>query len=72
MSVYPAIKASQKLRIGLYSVGLRAYWEQFPGLKERLEEYGRFIEKRISEWAEIYYYGLVDTAVCSICTATLR
>ncbi|MCY9693639.1 hypothetical protein [Paenibacillus alginolyticus] len=24
MSVYPAIKASQKPRIGLYSVGLRA------------------------------------------------
>lgn len=61
MSVYPAIKASKKARIGLYSVGLRAYWEQFPGLKERLEEYGRFIEERISEWADVYYYGLVDT-----------
>ncbi|KRF11160.1 L-fucose/L-arabinose isomerase family protein [Paenibacillus sp. Soil787] len=61
MSVYPVIKASQIPRIGLYSVGLRAYWEQFPGLKERLEEYGRFIEKKISEWADVYYYGLVDT-----------
>lgn len=61
MSVYPTIKASQKPRIGLYSVGLRAYWEQFPGLKERLEAYGRFIEERISEWADVYYYGLVDT-----------
>jgi L-arabinose isomerase len=61
MSVHPAIKASQKPRIGLYSVGLRAYWEQFPGLKERLKGYGRFIEKRISEWADVYYYGLVDT-----------
>ncbi|MDQ0921116.1 L-fucose/L-arabinose isomerase family protein [Paenibacillus sp. V4I5] len=61
MSVYPVIKDSQKPRIGLYSVGLRAYWEQFPGLKERLESYGRFIEERISEWADVYYYGLVDT-----------
>ncbi|MDQ0877085.1 L-arabinose isomerase [Paenibacillus sp. V4I3] len=61
MTIYPAIKASKKPRIGLYSVGLRAYWEQFPGLKERLEDYGRFIEKRISEWADVYYYGLVDT-----------
>ncbi|MDR6551230.1 L-fucose/L-arabinose isomerase family protein [Paenibacillus qinlingensis] len=61
MSIYPVIKPSLKPRIGLYSVGLRAYWEQFPGLKERLEEYGRFIESRMSAWAEVYYYGLVDT-----------
>ncbi|WNR46307.1 L-fucose/L-arabinose isomerase family protein [Paenibacillus roseipurpureus] len=61
MSIFPPIKASLKPRIGLYSIGLRAYWEQFPGLKERLEAYGRFIEKKMSAWADVYDYGLVDT-----------
>ena len=55
------IKPIKKARIGLYSVGLQAYWDQFPGLKERLIEYGRFIEKQISNWAEVYNFGLVDT-----------
>ena len=27
------------LRIGLFGIGLDAYWPQFPGLKERLEGY---------------------------------
>ncbi|MDQ1908988.1 L-fucose/L-arabinose isomerase family protein [Paenibacillus sp. GD4] len=51
----------KKARIGLYSVGLRAYWDQFPGLRERLIEYGAFIERQVSAWAEVYNYGLVDT-----------
>ncbi|MCU6709119.1 L-fucose/L-arabinose isomerase family protein [Paenibacillus sp. J5C_2022] len=50
-----------KARVGLYSVGLRAYWEQFEGLRERLCEYNAFIEQRISEWADVYNFGLVDT-----------
>ncbi|MFJ7364133.1 hypothetical protein ACIQWQ_08410 [Peribacillus frigoritolerans] len=55
------IKPIRKPRIGLYSVGLKAYWEQFPSLHERLIEYGQFIEKRMTEWGEIYNYGIVDT-----------
>src|SRR5271157_6331479 len=27
------------LKIGLFGIGLDAYWPQFPGLKERLESY---------------------------------
>ncbi|GLX68454.1 L-fucose/L-arabinose isomerase family protein [Paenibacillus glycanilyticus] len=61
MSLYPALKSAKKPRIGLYSVGLRAYWDQFPGLRERLIEYGQFIEKRMSAWGEVYNFGLVDT-----------
>ncbi len=30
----------QKARIGLYTTGLKAYWPQFAGLRERLEGYG--------------------------------
>ena len=32
-----------KVRIGLYTTGLKAYWPQFAGMRERLEGYGRFI-----------------------------
>ncbi len=55
------IKPAKKPRIGLYSVGLRAYWDQFPGLRERLVEYGQFIERRMSAWGDVFNYGLVDT-----------
>lgn len=61
MAVFAPIKPVGRPRIGLYSVGLRAYWEQFPGLRERLTAYGRFIEERMAAWGEVYYYGLVDT-----------
>lgn len=61
MSIFEPIKPARKAKIGLYSIGLHTYWEQFPGLRERLIEYGKFIEKRMSEWGEVYHYGLVDT-----------
>jgi L-arabinose isomerase len=61
MSMLTPIKPAQRPRIGLYSIGLRAYWGQFPGLKERLIAYGRFIEQRLAAWGEIYNFGLVDT-----------
>ncbi len=51
-----------KPKIGLYSTGLNAYWEQFPGLKKRLMGYGKFLEANMSEWGEIYNFGLVDSA----------
>lgn len=54
-------KAYIKPRIGLYSVGLKAYWDQFSGLRERMLEYGSFIEKKLEGFgAEVYNYGLVD------------
>lgn len=54
-------KTSKKPRIGLYSCGLRCYWEQFPGLKERLLEYGKFLKDSMeSLGAEVFFYGLVD------------
>ncbi|WP_141506198.1 L-fucose/L-arabinose isomerase family protein [Paenibacillus luteus] len=61
MAGLQAIKPSKRPRIGLYSVGLRAYWDQFPGLRERLMAYGQFIENRMSQWGDVFNYGLVDT-----------
>lgn len=55
------LKKTKKARVGLYSSGLHAYWVQFPGLRERLIEYGKFIETKMSDFAEVKNYGLVDT-----------
>ncbi|MDN7242136.1 L-fucose/L-arabinose isomerase family protein [Planococcus sp. N028] len=58
---FQPIKPAKKARIGIYTIGLRAYWSQFPGLKERIESYGKFLESKMSAYGEIYNYGLVDT-----------
>jgi L-arabinose isomerase len=60
-SIFTPIKPIKKARIGLYTIGLRAYWSQFAGLKERLEEYGNFIEKQLAKDAEVFNFGLVDS-----------
>ena len=54
-------KEMKKPRIGIYSVGLRHYWGQFPGLRERLIDYGRFISEKLEQMgAEVFRYELVD------------
>ncbi|MDR1135847.1 MAG: L-fucose/L-arabinose isomerase family protein [Clostridiales Family XIII bacterium] len=54
------IKPVPKTRIGLYSAGLKAYWSQFEGLRDRLRQYGAFIEEKLSQYGEVFNYGLVD------------
>jgi L-arabinose isomerase len=50
-------------KIGVFGIGLHAYWEQFPGLKERLEGYQREVEAGLrTAGAEVVSAGLVDTA----------
>jgi len=50
------------LKIGLFGIGLEAYWSQFPGLKERLGGYvSRVAEKLARHDVEIVNLGLVDT-----------
>ena len=54
-------KQVKKPRIGIYSMGLKHYWGQFPGLRERLIEYGDFIGGKVQEFgADTCFYGLVD------------
>jgi len=54
---------TQALRIGLFGIGLDAYWPQFAGLKERLEGYvGRVARKLERPGVEIVNLGLVDNA----------
>jgi L-arabinose isomerase len=51
------------LRVGIFGIGLAAYWPQFEGLRERLEGYQRGIEARLEAMgAEVVSAGIVDTA----------
>src|SRR4051812_2066454 len=48
-------------RIGLFGIGLDAYWPQFSGLKERLQSYLGRVEQKISRpGVEVVNVGLVD------------
>jgi L-arabinose isomerase len=48
--------------VGVFGIGLAAYWPQFPGLKERLEGYQREVEGRLAGFgAQVVSSGLVDT-----------
>lgn len=51
----------KKARIGLYSAGLHAYWDQFAGLRERLLGYNAFIAEKLAAFGEAFNFGLVDT-----------
>ncbi|MFO7323087.1 MAG: L-fucose/L-arabinose isomerase family protein [Chloroflexota bacterium] len=52
-----------KAKIGVFGIGLAAYWPQFEGLKESLEGYQSEIETRLREMgATVASAGLVDTA----------
>jgi L-arabinose isomerase len=49
--------------VGVFGIGLAAYWSQFEGLRERLEGYQESIEARLEAMgAEVVSAGLVDTA----------
>jgi L-arabinose isomerase len=50
-------------RVGIFGIGLAAYWPQFEGLRERLEGYQREIEIRLEAMgAAVVSAGLVDSA----------
>jgi L-arabinose isomerase len=50
------------LRVGLFGIGLSAYWKQFTGLEERLRGYVGEVEKRLSSPdREMINFGLVDS-----------
>jgi L-arabinose isomerase len=61
-SASASIVAGPRARIGFFSIGLAAYWSQFPGLKERLEGYGTQVAARVAPWADVVSADLVDDA----------
>lgn len=57
----PQRRIYPKARIGLFAIGLAAYWPQFPGLKEQLEGYHRHVAAQLAGYADVVPVGLVDT-----------
>ncbi|HEY4874015.1 MAG TPA: arabinose isomerase [Puia sp.] len=52
-----------ELKIGLFGIGLDTYWEQFSGLKERLEKYLAEVNKKLSGiHSSVINLGLIDNA----------
>lgn len=53
-----------KVRIGLFGIGLDTYWNQFAGLLENLTNYQNQISEKIESFgAEVFDAGMVDNPV---------
>src|SRR3954465_11966990 len=59
----PGPRPAPRARVGVFGIGLEAYWPQFEGLRERIEGYQRRVEQRVGELGgEVIGAGLVDSA----------
>lgn len=55
--------STSSARVGIFGIGLEAYWPQFEGLHDRIAGYQRRVEEKVSALgAEVVSAGLVDTA----------
>jgi L-arabinose isomerase len=55
-------KPERPLRVGLFGIGLDAYWPQFKGLKQRLEGSVRVVQKKLERpGVEVVNLGLIDS-----------
>lgn len=53
---------TSKIKTGLFGIGLETYWQQFAGLKERLEGYQQRIAGRLKQMeTTVVNAGLIDT-----------
>jgi L-arabinose isomerase len=56
-------RPAPRARVGVFGIGLEAYWPQFEGLRDRIAGYQRRVEERVAELgADVVSAGLVDTA----------
>jgi L-arabinose isomerase len=61
------MNTKRKVRIGLFGIGLDAYWPQFKGLKARLEKYVRVVETKLARpGVEVVNLGLIDNPVAAL------
>ncbi|MDB5110605.1 MAG: L-arabinose isomerase [Mucilaginibacter sp.] len=50
-------------KVGLFGIGLNTYWDQFPGLKDRLLGYIEIVSRHLGGFeAEVINLGLIDDA----------
>ncbi len=65
-------RSGMEAKVGVFGIGLAAYWPQFEGLKERLEGYQGGVEARLRGLgAQVVSAGLVDTAPASVAAGDL-
>jgi L-arabinose isomerase len=66
--------SGNRLRVGLFGIGLDTYWPQFPGLRERLVGYTEQVAVRLVGLdVEVVNLGLIDTPEKSLSAGhTLR
>ncbi|MBC7409704.1 MAG: arabinose isomerase [Arcicella sp.] len=56
------MKQKYPLKVGLFGIGLEAYWSQFEGLQTRLEGFIEIVAQKINAFdAEVVNLGLIDT-----------
>ena len=62
------MKSSEvKLNVGLFSIGLDAYWPQFPGLRERLAGSTERVARKLeASHVQVTNVGLIDTPEKSV------
>jgi L-arabinose isomerase len=61
------MKEKFPLKIGLFGIGLDAYWPQFKGLKDRLEGYLEEVSSKLESFgAGIVNLGLIDNPVSAM------
>ena len=57
----PTPRPAPRARVGVFGIGLEAYWPQFDGLRERIEGYQRRVEERVAALGgDVVSAGLVD------------
>jgi L-arabinose isomerase len=55
-------RSQAELKIGLFGIGLDAYWPQFPGLEDRLKGYGQQVARKLAKAGVVVVnLGLIDT-----------
>ncbi len=60
------------LRLGLFSIGLDTYWDQFPGLRDRLLGYHARVRERLAGFgSRVTDAGLVDSPEKALAAAEL-
>jgi L-arabinose isomerase len=59
---HPFRSESRLGKVGLFGIGLAAYWPQFKGLKQRLAGYQEVVRQRLEVFSEVIDAGMVDTA----------
>jgi L-arabinose isomerase len=61
-AVVTGTRPAPSARVGVFGIGLQAYWPQFEGLRERIEGYQRRVEERVRELGgQVVSAGLVDS-----------